>query len=187
MSDTRTFRVYKILTQTLARNQLKNPGITATLLLECFVCNDGQLRAGLVVERGLCEEGKFSEWRKELISKGWLIYVDGEYARHKPGAKLVKYLNKEKLSRGVVVNTEELFSVKKEFEKKHMQTEHELEKAKKDILELKESVRKLIEKHDPPVTEAKLSEYIPGKSSAPKKTTTKAKPTKEDEELIPFH
>lgn len=147
MSDQKKFKEYLGLYSALRRAKINHPGTTATLLLECFVCNDGQLRAGLVVERGLCEEGKFSLWRKNLIEKGWIVYVDGDYSTHKPGAKLVKYINKEKIAKEELATKNELRKVEERIDAR--------------VLILENSVRTLIEKYDPPVTVKKLSAYIP--------------------------
>jgi len=167
VSNQKKFKTYRKLTEALRRANIQNQGTTATVLLECFVCNDGHLRAGLVVERGLCEERKFTVWRKQLIDGDWLVYADGDYARHKPGAKLLKYINEEKLSRSEMATIDD-------FAKVDLKVEALTER----VLTLETSVKTLIEKYDPPVTDEKLIAYIPPRSSRKKRAASETLPPK---------
>ena len=149
MSNQKKFSTYGAILKALKRDEVFLAGSTATLLLECFVHNHGELKASMVEGRGCCELGKFKIWRESLIKKGWITYSIGEYSRHYPGAKMIKYVNKEKLSKEEVATTKELRKVDKKVEA--MQEEISL---------LKAAVKNMIEEFDPPVTEEKVQRRL---------------------------
>lgn len=119
----RKFMVYKSLAEALRRAKVVSSGTVATVLLECFVEDRGRLQALKVVSRGICEEGKFSHWRDEMVKNGWLAWnlnqVDkGQYS---PGKRLISYLNKEKLATKEIATRDEIITrddvpSKEEFE-----------------------------------------------------------------------
>jgi hypothetical protein len=146
----RTFKTYQILLNALKRAGVQNPGITSTTLLECFVYNQGQLRAAMVESRGLCAIGGFSAWRDDLIQKGWLNYTLGQYSRHTPGAKLLNYINKEKMVSTQIATEESVFNV-----------DCRVENLEHRVSLLEESIKKMIEEYDPPVTPAKVARHMP--------------------------
>ena len=142
MGNQTKYTTYNALAESLKRAGFANYCKTATLMLETFVCNSGELRAGLVIERGLCKEGEFTKWRDELIQKGWLNYTVGDYSRHSPGPKLLKYINKEKISRDEVATMRDVKRVDDRV----------------TLLEL--ALKEMIEEFDPPVTEAKIKKRL---------------------------
>lgn len=143
------FKTYQVLLMALKRGGVKNVGATATLLLECFVNNHGDLKASLVESRGLCETGKFKVWRDELITKGWLNYTIGNYSRHSPGTKLLKYVNKEKILSHEMATVSDVVHVDKK-----------VERLEERLSLLEATVKHVIETYDPPVTEAKIERHL---------------------------
>ena len=89
---------YKALVQRILNDNIKYPGKVATLLLETFLRHEGQLKASTVYNKGICNAGDFKAWRNYLITKNWLCYVEGQYSTHKPGSRLIRYVNKELVS-----------------------------------------------------------------------------------------
>jgi hypothetical protein len=110
----RKFKSYNSLITALRRGGIKNPGTTATLFLELFIENHGKLFAAQVSEYSLCQPGRFKEWRDDLVKKGWIAFdyreaqVRGDWERHSPGAKLLPFINKEKLARHELATRDEL-------------------------------------------------------------------------------
>jgi hypothetical protein len=98
MSAKRKFGpAYQSALLALKRSGVISPGIVSGLLLECFVCRNGELKAAEVEAKGLCQPGKFTPWREHLIVSGWLRYTFGQYSKHEPGPKLIIHLNKAKM------------------------------------------------------------------------------------------
>jgi hypothetical protein len=165
------FSTYNSVYLAIKRDSIKNPGVTASLLLECFVFNSGELRAATAEGRGLCELGKFKIWRDDLIAKGWLNYALGDYSRHTPGVKLLKYINKEKLVNTEIATAESVFTVnckvesiavkQNEQEKEIIAVDSKVEKLTQEVELLKSSIKKMIEEYDPPVTPAKIARHMP--------------------------
>lgn len=149
MSKQRKFKSYNALSEALKRAKFVNYGGMTTLLLETFVFNKGDLKASLVESRGLCETGKFKVWRDELITKGWLNYTIGEYSRHSPGSKLLKYVNKEKMLSHEMATVSDVVHVDKK-----------VEKLEERLSLLEATVKHVIETYDPPVTEAKIERHL---------------------------
>ena len=154
-TENRSFKSYKLLSQSLSRNGVPKSGVTASTLLEAFIHLNGELKASFVQGKGLCEPGKFKEWREDLIKGGWLSYTFGDYSRHYPGSKLVKYINKEKMLSSEIATTEELTKVREE-----MATKEELAQVKERVSLLEEAVKNMIEEFDPPVTEEKIQRRL---------------------------
>ena len=151
--ERRSFKTYQILSNALSRNEIKRPGVTATVLLECFIHNHGELKAAAIEGKNLCEAGKFKIWRENLIKKGWVTYSIGEYSRHYPGAKMIKYINKEKLSNEEIATTRELRKVEQKLEEKNKGLEDR-------VSVLEEVVKNMIEEFDPPVTDEKIQRRL---------------------------
>jgi hypothetical protein len=132
--------------------------------LETFIYNNGHLKAGTVVGKGLCKEGKFNEWREELIKKGWLCYSIGDYSRHTAGLKLVKYINKEKLSRSTLATSDELFAESIRLESKIDATKDQLQEklsyVESEVAHLKKVVTQMIDEFDPPATKEKIEKRL---------------------------
>ncbi len=155
MSNQVKYKSYKPLSEALRRNEIRYSGVTATVFLDCFLSNNGELRASYVETKGLCQVGKFKIWRDEMIEKGWLVYKFGQYSRHYPGPKLIKYINKEKILTGEIATTEELTKVREE-----MATKGELAQVKAEVDRLKLVVKNMIEEFDPPVTDEKIQRRL---------------------------
>ena len=155
MSNQVKYKSYKPLSEALRRNEIRYSGVTATVFLDCFLSNNGELRASYVETKGLCQVGKFKIWRDEMIEKGWLVYKFGQYSRHYPGPKLIKYINKEKILTGEIATTEELTKVREE-----MATKGELAQVKAEVDQLKLVVKNMIEEFDPPVTDEKIQRRL---------------------------
>ena len=150
----RKFKVYNALRMALGRSKISQPGKVATLLLEIFLEQNGFLKAAMVVERGLCKKGEFGVWRDYLQKKGFIFFqYDGPGTSHRPGAKLNEYLNKEKLASCEIVVKSDLTQFPKKNEVPSMK---EFQALQKDVFELKDVVRKMIEEFEPPYTEEKL-------------------------------
>lgn len=95
----RKFSQYIALSSALRRAKVPNYGATSTMLLECFIEGGGRLNAAKTVARKVCDEGKFSIWRDEMIKGGWLVWSQNQNdkGQYFAGKKLIPYLNKEKL------------------------------------------------------------------------------------------
>ncbi len=152
----KNFKTYHGLLQALERQKVRNPGITATTLLECFLTLSGELKASFVEGKGLCELGKFKIWRDEMIAKGWLCYTLGEYSKHKPGAKLLKYINKEKMITDEIATTRELYKVEKKLEETKSTLEEKNKSLESRVSLLERTVENLVKTYDPPVTDEKI-------------------------------
>lgn len=154
-----SFKSYHGLLQALHRQKVMNPGIVATTLLEVFIHMNGDMKASFIQGKGLCEPGKFTEWRENLIKKGWLSYTIGAYSRHQPGPKLIKYINKEKsfsCELASIPDVQNLVSKARE----EMATKEELAQVKERVSLLEEAVKNMIEEFDPPVTEEKIQRRL---------------------------
>ena len=154
--------MYTLLAKSLARAGIENSGTLANLLLETFVCNSGELHAGLAVERGLCKEGAFAKWRNDLIHKGWIMWTAGNYSRHEPGAKLVKYINKEKLTKREIATMRDVHGLSDKLAqtREEMATKEELAKVREEVRDLKQVVTDMIAEFDPPVTQEKVERRL---------------------------
>jgi hypothetical protein len=159
MSKKRKFKSYNALSEALKRAKFVNYGGLTTILLECFLNNQGDLKASLVEARNLCEAGKFKIWRDELISKGWLNYTIGDYSRHSPGAKLLKYINKEKSISSELASIPDVHYLVSKA-KEEMATKEELTQVKERVTHLEKVVTQMIEEFDPPATKDKIEKRL---------------------------
>ena len=142
-TESRKFKTYNALLQALRRNGVKDSGTTSTLLLEAFLENEGRLLASQVGALGLCEEGKFREWRKELIDKEWIKWneIQMDKGQYFPGKKLINYINKEKLGQKEVATKDEVPS-KAEFNT----LKQELTDTKNRVTTIEESMKNVYSK-----------------------------------------
>jgi hypothetical protein len=110
MSKKRAYVVYQSLRKALERSGVLGGGATATLLFETFLEDSGRLLASKVISRGLCVEGEFGKWRRELIDRGWLVWSETQPDKgcYAPGKKLIYYINKEKLSQKEIVTRDQV-------------------------------------------------------------------------------
>jgi hypothetical protein len=147
----RAFSVYQAIRKALERSIVGQAGATATLILEAFLEDSGRLTSSKVVSRGLCNEGEFSFWRKQLIDKGWLIWSEAQSdkGQYFPGKKLIPYINKEKINSREIVTKDEVLS------KDKAATKDELQDLKARMNRIEEVVQELQEAVLPPDTEEK--------------------------------
>lgn len=163
MSNQKKFKSYRSLLEAMRREEIRLPGVTTTLLLECFLHNCGELRASLAIERELCKEGEFTEWRKNMIAKGWLMYKPGDYSRHYPGPKLIKYINKEKAfssELASIPDVEKIVSKATEGLASTQDLDSRFAQVQAEVDQLKLVVKNMIEEFDPPVTEEKIQRRL---------------------------
>lgn len=108
----RKFLTWNALQLALKKSMCSSHGATATILLEAFLENEGRLLAAQVLARGICEEGKFRDWRKELIDKEWIKWSETQTdkGQYFPGKKLIRYINKEKIASKEMVTKDEVLS-----------------------------------------------------------------------------
>lgn len=113
----RRFKVYNALEVSIRRSNVNKPGATATLLLECFIEENGRLSSTKVTARGICEEGRFSSWRDMMVKQRWIVWSanQADKGQYFAGKKLLSYLNKEKLESQEIMTRGEVAS-KSEFE-----------------------------------------------------------------------
>lgn len=129
---------YKNLVDRLRADKIKKSGFVASLLLDTFTKHNGQLRAAAVYEGGLCKVGEFKSWRNKLIAKKWLCYTEGEYSKHAPGKRLVKYINAETMASEPIA------------------TKKDIERIQGELDAMRKAVSMLIEKYNPPATKDKI-------------------------------
>jgi len=165
----------------LHRHKMQDSGAHATLLLECFIENEGRLLASTVYARKLCEIKQFREWRKILIDKEWLIWNESQLDKgiYYPGKKLVPYINKENMARKEIATRESVENLKKELDaridakasknefemtknklaltsNKLEETSNRLEETNRTVMKIAKAVRDLQEAMIPPDSVAKM-------------------------------
>jgi len=147
----RAFCVYQALRKALERSDVRQAGATSTLFLEAFLEDSGRLTASKVVSRGLCNEGEFSVWRKQLVDKGWLVWseIQNDNGQYFPGKKLMPYINKEKIVSREIVTKDEVLS------KSEAATKDEVQDLKARMNRIEEVVQQLQKAVLPPDTEEK--------------------------------
>lgn len=138
-TESRKFRTYNALLQALRRSGVKDSGTTSTLLLEAFIENEGRMLASKVGALGLCEEGKFRDWRKELIDKQWIKWSETQMdkGQYHPGKKLISYINKEKSAQKELVTKDEVLS------KNEAATKIEVQVLRDEINQVRNSMEKI--------------------------------------------
>ena len=163
MSNQVKYKSYKPLSEALRRNEIRYSGVTATVFLDCFLSNNGELRASYVETKGLCQVGKFKIWRDEMIEKGWLVYKFGQYSRHYPGPKLIKYINKEKVfssELASIPDDEKIVSKATEGLASTQDLDSRFAQVQAEVDQLKRVVKNMIEEFDPPVTDEKIQRRL---------------------------
>lgn len=146
MSDhKRTYGVYQPLRKALTRSGFAKAGALATLLLECFFEDDGRLQSTKVIAREICEDGKFSNWRDEMVKAGWISWSHSQLDKGKyhPGKRLIPYINKEKMTSRELATKDEVAS------------KSELQDLKERMSRIEETVQELKKSMEPPETEEK--------------------------------
>lgn len=135
----RTFITYQAVRKSLERAQFRPAGVLSTLLLETFLECEGRLLASKVVAIELCEDGKFREWRKELIDKEWLRWseIQDDKGQYFPGRKLLPYINKEKIASKEIVTKNEVLS------KNEAATKVEVQVLRDEIRQVRNSMEKV--------------------------------------------
>lgn len=174
MSDAETRRygsVYTNLKRAIRRSEISNYGTVATLLLDTFVHNNGELRAGQVEAKGLCAPGTFKKWRSQLTEAGFLKpWVEGNYSKHWCGPKLLKYVNQAKLQLEEIATREQL-EKRLEEQREELVTKKELVElaTKKELQTIEEklarttaAIDRIINLIDPPSDEEKRERLLRG-------------------------
>lgn len=135
----RKFLTWNAIQLALKKSSFLNHGTIATILLETFLENEGRILSTQVVSRGICEEGKFREWRKELIDKEWIKWSETQMdkGQYYPGKKLMSYINKEKSAQKELVTKDEVLS------KNEAATKIEVEVLRNEIHQIKDSMEKI--------------------------------------------
>jgi len=112
----RKFSQYIALSSALRRAKVPNYGACSNLLLECFLEDGGRLQASKAVAKKVCEEGRFSHWRDEMIRGGWLLWnqTQNDKGQYFSGKKLMPYLNKEKIFSKEIATKEEVSATRDE-------------------------------------------------------------------------
>lgn len=150
-----TSKSYRAMLATILRQKSKpdNPGLLVNLYLDCFLNYTKKMSGPTVIAAGLCEEGKFTEWRKEQKRAGNLDW-DTKIVSDKPippeyriGPKLSKYIK-------MVSDEHGLGATKGYVDMKIAALEQKVEM-------LASGVDEMIELFDPPVTDAKRKFYYP--------------------------
>jgi hypothetical protein len=148
---TRKFRTWNAVQLALKKSKQLNHGTTATLLLETFLENEGRLLASRAVSVGLCEEGKFRDWRKALVEKGWLLWSEAQddKGQYFAGKKLLPYLNKEKLISKEIVTKDEVLSKHEAATKAELEeVKMKLEKTDDRLCKIESSMQEVYKKLD---------------------------------------
>ena len=140
------YQTYDSLSKALSRSTISRQGPVATFLLNTFLENNGHLKASHVYELGLCDEGKFRDWRKKLCDEGWLNFVikNNKKILYEPGKKLIKYINREKFSSREIVVKRDLDPINEE-----------LRELKDKVSVMQNAIDSIIKDKNPPLTRAK--------------------------------
>lgn len=151
----RKFKQSEPLRLALLRSGFEQSGTTSTLLLELFIEDGGRCSAAKVVARGLCKDGEFWAWRKELVEKGWLQWSEqqSDKGQYFPGKKLMPYINKEKLSSKEIATVDQIHSLDKKIDSKADRAE--VNELRQQVNDLKEWVMELKAASEPPDTDEK--------------------------------
>jgi len=147
----RKFVTWNAAQLALRKLAVSSHGATATLLLEAFLEDSGRLTASKVVSRGLCNEGEFSAWRKQLIDKGWLIWSEtqSDKGQYFPGKKLMPYVNKEKISSRELVTRNEVLPREEAATRVELESvKRKLDATEARVLTIENSMKKLYKKLD---------------------------------------
>jgi hypothetical protein len=170
-SHSRKYGTYNALMLALRKCKVTSFGKVSTFLLESFLENNGRILASQVVARGICEDGKFRDWRKDLLEKGWLIWSESQddKGQYFAGKRLVPYLNKEKLRSKEIVTKDEVLSkhdaaTKAELEEINEKLNARLEKTDDRLSKIEASMQEVYKKlnlgePDPPFYK-KLQELV---------------------------
>lgn len=147
----RKFNSWNALQLALKKSGVEKHGKCATILLEAFLEDSGRLLASKVSSRGLCLEGEFGKWRKDLIDRGWLVWSESQSDKgcYAPGKRLLYYINKEKLA------TKELITRDQILLKEDAATRDEVQDLKARMNRIEEVVQQLQRAILPPDTEEK--------------------------------
>lgn len=144
----RKFKTYNALQLALRKESVSNQGSVARILLECFLEDGGRLQASKVVARGICEDGKFSLWRDELVKNNWLVWTvsQADKGQYYAGKKLIAYINKEKIASKEIVTRDDILPKEQIASKIELEnTQRELDAVKERLLKLEDAVERGIE------------------------------------------
>lgn len=151
--DDYKYKVYNALRKRLKVDGIEGEGAVAKILLETFLERSGVLKASHVYGKKTKKGEKlagddvgisFKQWRKKLEDLGWIEYDEAwatrtkRFSDHKPGYKLLEYINTEKARISELATTDDLRRVQEE---KADRSEVEELKAKIEALELRLSAQ----------------------------------------------
>jgi hypothetical protein len=161
MSDrttSRKFMTWNAAQLALRKHKVSSHGATATLLLEAFLEDNGRITASKVVARGVCKEGEFSLWRRQLIDKGWLVWTDSQNdkGQYFPGKKLLPYLNKEKSGQEEMASMRDLRRFEQNMDEKKADRS-ELDELRRRMAKFEELASRLEAATRDPITDEKLA------------------------------
>ena len=144
------YATHNALRMKLRQSEIKRDSKLATFLLDVFVEGSAKIRASEVYRLGLCDsdEKNFKEWRKSLCDKGWLDFVidNNRFVDYRPGKKLLKYINQEKIKTKEIATKDEL----------------NLFATKEEVHELKGAVDRILNIIDPPDSLQKRKKFVQG-------------------------
>ena len=132
---------------------MPNYGACANLLLECFLEDGGRLQASKAVAKKVCEEGRFSVWRDEMVKSGWLLWsqTQNDKGQYFSGKKLMLYLNKEKIFSKEIATKDDVIATRDEVADLRAQLNSHEERFTK----IDEAVQELRRAVEPPDTDEK--------------------------------
>ena len=149
-----TSKSYKAFLACILRQKSKplNPNLLVNLYLDCFLLFNKKICAPTVIDAGLCDENKFTEWRKEQKRAGNLDWDSKSFGEkttydYKIGPKLLKYIGK--------VSDEHGLGASKAY------VDMKIDEVRSELQMVKNGLDELIELFDPPVTDAKRTVYYP--------------------------
>jgi hypothetical protein len=137
----RRFKSYKTLRARLQKLGVFKPGQHASFFYQHFVLGDSKIYKNSVLQANILENGvSFSEWRDRLVQLKILDfnYQNAKMSIYQPGFKIVDLINQEKSNRT------------------SMASEHFV---RTEVKEIKDLLKYLIGRFDPPYSEEKLNEF----------------------------
>lgn len=117
------YKTYGTFRKFLARQKIKKAGVVATFFLDKFISELWKdewvtFHSEELISRKIIEKGKFTEWRTQMTNLGIIDWegtfkrsaVAGTFnsSRYKPGEKIHKYINDEKMKKYTIATTKNL-------------------------------------------------------------------------------
>jgi len=155
----RKYGCYGALQKALSRDGVEYSGKVATLLLDSFIEGDGKIYRADLEKRGIIKKSDlFNNWRNSIIQKHWLSFEqEGNFSRYRAGAKLIKFVNHEKLKLKEIATTDQL--LRSELTSKGY-VDSKIKELENRLDEHDKAIRAMIEKFDPPYDDEKKQKYL---------------------------